>query len=169
MNTSMLETRAAGVRLIVFDVDGVMTDGNLYYGPEGEALKVFHVRDGHGLKRLAAAGLHVAVISGRTGEPVRRRLHELGIRRVHLGIDDKLEAFKHLLARLELEPRQAAFMGDDTPDADAMRHAGLALTVADAHPEIRALAHWTSSLPGGRGAVREASDWLLSLYTQDAH
>lgn len=156
------QARAAGVRLAVFDIDGVMTDGRLYYGPQGEALKVFHVHDGYGLKMLAAAGVQVAVISGRTGDAVRARLRDLGVEHAYLGVGEKLPVFERLLAQLDFTPAQAAFMGDDLPDAPAMAHAGLALTVPDAHPEVRAIAHWISTSPGGRGAVREACDWLLS-------
>ena len=158
---------AAGVRVLVLDVDGVLTDGRLYYGPRGEALKVFHARDGAGLKRLAAAGVPVAVISGRRSAMTRLRCRELGIRHVLQGVQDKAAALRTLCARLRLEPADCACIGDDTPDIPLMRLAGLAYAVADAHPEARQAAHRVTTLPGGQGAVREVCDHLLAA-RQDA-
>ena len=153
---------AAGVRVLVLDVDGVLTDGRLYYGPRGEALKVFHVRDGAGLKQLAAAGLTVAVISGRRSTMTRLRCRELGIRHVLQGVRDKAAALRTLCTRLRVEPADCACIGDDTPDIPLMRLVGLAYAVADAHVEARQAAHRVTTLPGGQGAVREVCDQLLA-------
>jgi 3-deoxy-D-manno-octulosonate 8-phosphate phosphatase (KDO 8-P phosphatase) len=152
----------ARIRLLVLDVDGVLTDGLLYFGPRGEALKVFHSRDGAGLKQLAAAGVTVAVISGRRSDMTSRRCRELGVRHVMQGVQDKLAAFRRLCARLDLTAAACACIGDDTPDIPLMREAGLAFAVADAHPQARSAAHVVTTLPGGRGAVREVCDYLLA-------
>lgn len=152
----------ARIRLLILDVDGVLTDGRLYFGPQGEALKVFHVRDGVGLKQLVAAGIAVAVISGRRSEMTSRRCRELGVSHVMQGVKDKLTAFRRLCARLDLAAAACACIGDDTPDVPLMRAAGLAFAVADAHPQARGAAHVVTTLPGGGGAVREVCDYLLT-------
>jgi 3-deoxy-D-manno-octulosonate 8-phosphate phosphatase (KDO 8-P phosphatase) len=152
---------AARLRLLVLDVDGVMTDGALYFGARGEQLKVFHVRDGHGVKLVQAAGIKVAVISGRKSAAVARRCRDLGIRHVLQGIDNKSRALDVLLAKLKLTAAQLACVGDDTPDIPLFARAAFAVAVADAHPLARAAAHRITTLPGGRGAVREVCDWLL--------
>lgn len=154
--------RAADIRLAVFDVDGVLTDGRLWLGPDALELKTMHIRDGLGLKRLLAAGITPAVISGRPSRPVEDRLLELGLQYIYLDTEDKYEAFRGLLDDLGLAARQAAVMGDDLPDLPLMQAAGLALAVADAVPEVRAAAHWVSALPGGMGAVREGCDLLVA-------
>lgn len=152
---------AARVRLLVLDVDGVLTDGRLYYGARGETLKVFHVRDGHGLKLLAAAGITAAVISGRRSMMTARRCRELGVRTVLQGVADKLAAFQRLRDRLGISSRECACVGDDVPDVPLMREVGLAFAVADAHPQARSAAHVVTNLGGGQGAVREVCDYLL--------
>jgi len=152
---------AARVRLLVLDVDGVLTDGRLYYGARGEALKVFHVRDGLGLKLLAAAGVTVAVISGRRSNMTGRRCRELGVRHLVQGVDDKLAAFHRLRGRLGVAAGACACVGDDVPDVPLMREVGLSFAVADAHPQARSAAHVITQLPGGKGAVREVCDFLL--------
>lgn len=152
---------AARVRLLVLDVDGVLTDGRLYYGARGEALKVFHVRDGLGLKLLAAAGITVAVISGRRSAMTARRCRELGIRHLSQGVKDKLTAFQRLRGRLGMSSSVCACVGDDVPDIPLMREVGLSFAVADAHPHARSAAHIVTALPGGSGAVREICDFLL--------
>ena len=157
-----MSTDTARIRLLVLDVDGVLTDGRLYYGPRGEALKVFHVRDGAGLKQLCAAGVVVAVISGRRSAMTRQRCRELGIRHVIQGVADKQTALQRLCMRLAIEPAECACIGDDTPDVPMMRAAGLAFAVADAHEEARRAAHVVTVLPGGQGAVREVCDRLLA-------
>ena len=152
---------AARVRLLVLDVDGVLTDGRLYYGARGEALKVFHVRDGLGLKLLAAAGVTVAIISGRRSSMTGRRCRELGVRHLLQGVEDKLAAFHRLCERLGVSPSVCACVGDDLPDVPLMREVGLSFAVADAHPQACSAAHVITRLPGGKGAVREICDYLL--------
>ncbi len=155
------DVAAARVRLLVLDVDGVLTDGRLYYGTRGEALKVFHVRDGLGMKLLAAAGVTIAVISGRRSGMTGRRCRELGIRHSFQGVEDKLPVFHRLRERLGLAPSVCACVGDDVADIPLMREVGLAFAVADAHPQARSAAQMVTNLPGGRGAVREVCDYLL--------
>ena len=146
----------------MLDVDGVLTDGRLWYSANGEELKSFHVRDGLGIKSLLAAGTEVAIISGRASAAVARRAAELGIRHVVQGCDDKGRAFDTLCASLGVSPSAVACIGDDTPDLPMLTRAGLAVAVADAHPDVRAVANRVTTLPGGRGAVREVCDWLLA-------
>lgn len=149
------------IRLLVLDVDGVLTDGRLWFGARGELMKAFHVRDGHGIRQVLAAGIEIAVISGRRSAAVTRRCRELGIRRVLQGIDDKLAAFERLRRRLGLEAARCACVGDDVPDVPLMRAVGLAFAVADAHPAAIGAAHLVTRAAGGRGAVREVCDNLL--------
>jgi 3-deoxy-D-manno-octulosonate 8-phosphate phosphatase (KDO 8-P phosphatase) len=155
-------TALSEIRLLVLDVDGVLTDGRLRYGPQGESEKLFHVRDGYGIKTVLAAGIAVAVISGRNSQAVARRCEELGIRHVRQGIEDKASALQELFATLGIHARQCACVGDDEPDVPLMRQAGFAVAVADAHPTATAIAHRRTRLPGGAGAVREVCDWLLA-------
>jgi 3-deoxy-D-manno-octulosonate 8-phosphate phosphatase (KDO 8-P phosphatase) len=159
----MPDTRdiAAGVRLAVFDIDGVFTDGRIWLGTDGTEFKAFSVRDGVGVKQLLAAGIEIAIISGRASSAVDRRMAELGVGRVMQGIRDKGAALAQLLNETGVEPARVAYLGDDTPDLPAMQVVGLPAAVADAHPEVRAASLWTSSLPGGRGAVREFCEFLL--------
>jgi 3-deoxy-D-manno-octulosonate 8-phosphate phosphatase (KDO 8-P phosphatase) len=149
------------VRMLVLDVDGVLTDGRLYYGPRGESLKVFHVRDGHGIKQVAAHGITVAIISGRRSTALARRARELGIRHVIQGAEDKLDALTRLARERRLPLEQCACLGDDTPDVAILREAGLGIAVADAHPDALAAADLVTRRVGGQGAVREVCDWLL--------
>ena len=152
----------AAIRLLVLDVDGVLTDGRLYFGPRGEALKVFHVRDGLGVRALHRAGVTVAVISGRRSRMVQTRCRELGIAHLYQGEDDKLAAFTRLCARLRVTPSSCACVGDDLPDLPLMRRVALSFAVADAHHAVRRAADVVTRLPGGRGAVREVCERLLA-------
>ena len=154
--------RARHIRLLVLDVDGVLTDGRLYLSAAGEELKVFHVRDGSGLVAVQRAGITVAIISGRDSAAVTRRAAELGIRHVRQGVGDKGAALDQLLDELGVSAAATACVGDDTPDVPMLRRAGLAIGVADAHPALLAAAHWVTPSNGGHGAVREACDLLLS-------
>jgi 3-deoxy-D-manno-octulosonate 8-phosphate phosphatase (KDO 8-P phosphatase) len=154
--------RARRIRLLVLDVDGVLTDGRLYLAAAGEELKVFHVRDGSGLVAIQRAGVTVAIISGRDSAAVTRRAGELGIRHVRQGVGDKGAELDRLLAELGVPAEETACVGDDTPDAPMLRRAGLAIGVADAHPALLAAAHWVTKSSGGHGAVREVCDLLLS-------
>ncbi len=153
--------RAAHVSLMVFDVDGVMTDGRLYYGAQGEALKVFDVRDGHGIRMLLARGVDIALLSARRSEIVALRARELGIPRAVQGATDKAAAFGALLTESGLSAEQAGFVGDDLPDLPVLRMAGFAATVADAREEVKAAAHWIAPFPGGHAAVRAIADFVL--------
>ncbi|MGH8287385.1 MAG: KdsC family phosphatase [Steroidobacteraceae bacterium] len=155
-------TNPCDVRLLVLDVDGVLTDGRLWLGPRGEVLKAFHVRDGHGIRAVLSAGIEIAVISGRRSAAVKRRCRELGIRRVFQGIEDKHALFEHVRRKLGVSAAQCACVGDDAPDVRLMRAAGLAFAVADAHASARAAAHYVTRHAGGAGAVREVCDRLLA-------
>jgi 3-deoxy-D-manno-octulosonate 8-phosphate phosphatase (KDO 8-P phosphatase) len=156
------QQRAADIRLLVLDVDGVLTDGRLYFSPQGEELKVFHVRDGAGIVQVLRAGIAVAVISGRDSRAVERRMTELGVSWVRQGVGDKLASLRELLDILGLGPQAVACIGDDTPDLPLLEHARLGIAVADAHATVREAAHYVTRLPGGQGAVREVCDLLLA-------
>ena len=155
------EQRAAQIRLVALDVDGVLTDGRLYYGAQGEALKVFDVRDGHGIKMLLDQGVEVAILSARSSEIVATRARELGIRRVMQGRGNKADAWHELLAETGIRTEHAGFIGDDLPDLPVLAEAGLAATVADARNEVKNVAHWIAPQPGGRGAVRALAEFIL--------
>lgn len=161
MVSARLRRRAAQVRCAVFDIDGVMTDGRLYLGPDGQEWKAVSVRDGLGIKLLLKAGVEVAVISGRPSKAMEQRLRALGVRHIFMNTEDKLPAYQTLQKKLSVSDPECAVMGDDTPDLPLLERAGLALTVADAHPSLHKVVHWTSVHDGGRGAVREACDLIL--------
>jgi 3-deoxy-D-manno-octulosonate 8-phosphate phosphatase (KDO 8-P phosphatase) len=160
-------TPLSNVQLLILDVDGVLTDGRLYFGAKGEALKVFHVRDGHGIKLLMAAGVQVAALSGRRSGATAARLRELRVPTVVQGCSDKLAAFTKLTKRLKVDPLNCACIVDDTPDLPLMSAVGLAAAVADAHPVVLSAAHWIAHSPGGSGAVRELCDALLRARAGD--
>ncbi|MDA1106827.1 MAG: 3-deoxy-manno-octulosonate-8-phosphatase KdsC [Proteobacteria bacterium] len=153
--------KAAQIKLVVFDVDGVLTDGSLYLGDDGQEYKAFHSRDGHGMKMLKRTGVHIAVITGRTSQVVAHRMANVGVEHVYQGHTDKLPAFETLLAKLGVEAQQTAFVGDDVVDLPAMRRAGLAIAVQDAHPLVKAHAHWQTPSPGGRGAARDVCELIM--------
>ena len=152
---------AQDVRVAFFDVDGVLTDGGVYFSSEGETQKRFNSLDGYGLKLLQAAGIVPAVITGRDSNPLRLRLAELGIGHAHFAVQDKLAAAQSTLRSLNLRWNQAAAMGDDWPDLVLMRHCVFACAPKNAHVEVVAAAHYVTSKPGGEGAVREFCDLLL--------
>ena len=158
-----LAARAAKIELLLLDVDGVLTDGSILYTAEGIEIKRFHVRDGSGLKSWHDLGKRSAILSGRTSPAVELRAAELGIAPVIQGQSDKLAAFDRLLAEIGLRPEQVCAVGDDLPDLPVLRRAGLAVAVADACHEVRAAADYTTGVPGGRGAVRDAIEWLMKL------
>jgi 3-deoxy-D-manno-octulosonate 8-phosphate phosphatase (KDO 8-P phosphatase) len=162
MQPGELRTAAARVRLLVLDVDGVLTDGRLWYDAEGRESKSFHVRDGYGLQQVMAAGVTVAVISGRRSPAAAARLAELQVAHVFLGRNDKRDVFDQLLAELGVPASQVACVGDDVTDLGIMGLAGLGITVADAHPDVLRAADWVTEAGGGRGAVREVCDLLLA-------
>ena len=153
--------RAQPVRVVFFDVDGVLTDGGLYFTEAGEAIKRFHTLDGHGIKLLQRAGITPAVVSGRDSLALRSRLGALGVIHTRFGTEDKRPAAEAILAELGLEWSAAAAMGDDWPDLPMLRRAALVCTPPTAHPEVLALAHHVTTRPAGAGAVRELCDLLL--------
>jgi 3-deoxy-D-manno-octulosonate 8-phosphate phosphatase (KDO 8-P phosphatase) len=150
------------IRLIAFDVDGVLTDGGLYLTDSGEEFKRFNSLDGHGLKMLKASGVELAIITGRTSRCVELRAKNLGITHLYQGIEKKWDAMQQLLDKLQLAPDVAAFMGDDVVDLPVMRRVGFAVTVAKASPTVRDHAHYTTKLEGGHGAVREVCELIMS-------
>jgi 3-deoxy-D-manno-octulosonate 8-phosphate phosphatase (KDO 8-P phosphatase) len=153
--------RAKAVRLLLLDVDGVLTDGRLYFGHTGETLKVFHVRDGHGIKMVQRSGIEVAMLSGRHSDAAFHRAKELGVSRFYESLRDKVPVLEELMAALQLTGQQIAMVADDLVDLPIMSRVGLAVAVADAVPEVRAAAHWVTGNRGGQGAVREVCDLLL--------
>jgi 3-deoxy-D-manno-octulosonate 8-phosphate phosphatase (KDO 8-P phosphatase) len=153
--------RAQGVRVVFFDVDGVFTDGGLFFTDSGETIKRFSTLDGHGLKMLQKAGITPAVITGRDSAPLRTRLQALGISHVRYGTEDKAPAAQEILNELGLDWSQAAHMGDDWPDMAVMTRAAFACAPNNAHIEVKAIAHYVTQRDGGHGAVREFCDLLL--------
>ena len=153
--------KARHIALAVFDVDGVLTDGGLILGEDGAEFKIFHVRDGQGLVLLRDSGCKVAVITARNSKIVAERMNSLGIEHVYQGQSDKGKAFAGLLMKLGLDARQTAYVGDDLLDLPAMKCAGLAVAVADAHPVVRAQAHWVTAARGGHGAAREVCEFIM--------
>lgn len=163
------EQRAQRLRLFAFDVDGVLTDGSLWIGAHGEVFKAFSVHDGYGLTLLRRAGWKLAIVTGRQSEIVERRAEELGIDLVLQSVQDKAQGLREACARLQVDPAQAGYIGDDWPDLPALREAGFAATVAQAPAALRAAAHWVATAPPGRGAVRELCEWLLRTRGQWPH
>jgi 3-deoxy-D-manno-octulosonate 8-phosphate phosphatase (KDO 8-P phosphatase) len=152
---------ARAVRLLICDVDGVLTDGRIIFDDNGVQSKSFDVRDGHGLKMLQREGVTVALITGRSSKVVEARARELGITEVFQGIKQKRPVFEELIARLGLKPREVAYVGDDVVDLPVMVLVGLSVAVADAHADVRAMADHVTERPGGRGAVREVCELIL--------
>jgi 3-deoxy-D-manno-octulosonate 8-phosphate phosphatase (KDO 8-P phosphatase) len=163
------EQRAARIRMMVLDVDGVLTDGRLYYGAQGEALKAFDVRDGHGIKMLIANGVDVALLSARSSPIVAIRASELGIRHVLQGQSEKVQGLTELLLDTGLTAADCGYAGDDLPDLPVLRAVGFAASVADASDEVRAAAHWVAPRAGGCGAVRALAEYVLRAKGIDLH
>ncbi len=161
LSSAEIQQRASKIRCVFLDIDGVLTDGKLYIGPNSEETKTNYVRDGYGIKLALKLGLQVAVISGRPSESMRRRLEWLGVKHIALDTEDKEPAYLRMCAEMGLSDEQCAHVGDDVPDVPLLKRVGLACTVADAHPKALAAAHWTSRYIGGHGAVREAIDLVL--------
>jgi len=156
-----LRERAKRIRLLLIDVDGVLTDGRIIYGNAGLEVLAFHVRDGLALKLAQQAGITVGLLSGRKSEALLRRAEELGVGEVHCGLEDKTYVYRQLLMRHRLTDAEVAYIGDDLPDLPLLRQVGLAIAVADAPVEVRRAAHLVTALRGGKGAVREAVECLL--------
>jgi 3-deoxy-D-manno-octulosonate 8-phosphate phosphatase (KDO 8-P phosphatase) len=157
---SDLLERGARIRLLLLDVDGVLTDGRLYYGPEGEALKTFDVRDGHGMVMLRDH-VELGILSGRPAGPTASRLQDLRVRHASFGNREKLPPYEELVARLGISDAEVAYMGDDVNDLPVIRRVGLSACPADACPEVLAEARFVASAPGGKGAVRELCELIL--------
>ncbi|MGO9444664.1 MAG: KdsC family phosphatase [Thiobacillaceae bacterium] len=153
--------RALRLRLIVFDVDGVMTDGTLYLADDGQEYKGFNSLDGHGLKMLKRSGVELAIITGRTSKVVEHRATNIGITHLYQGVHDKLAVYHQLLERLDMPAEATAYMGDDVVDLPVMRRVGLALTVPAAPELVKAHSHYITSRAAGRGAVREVCEWIM--------
>lgn len=153
--------RAARVRLLGLDVDGVLNDGTVWYGVDGETLKPFNILDGLGIRMLLDSGIAIAIVTARRSKPLELRARDLGIPHLHMGVNDKLAVWEELLHQLGLSPEQTAYMGDDLIDLKVLRRAGMALTVPNGHPLLAQHCHWRSTRPGGSGAVREACEMIL--------
>lgn len=153
--------RAEDISLVIFDVDGVLTDGGLYLSDDGQETKRFHARDGLGMKMLHQSGIQLAIITGRTSDVVAHRARELNIDHVYQGRKDKLPAFEQLCASTGKAASEIAYMGDDLIDLPVLRRVGLALTVPNAHDEVAEIAHWVSTASAGNGAAREACEFIL--------
>lgn len=165
--TADATARAANVRLMIFDVDGVLTDGSLHFSADGEVMKTFNVLDGHGIKLLQNAGVVTAIISARKSAIVLRRATDLGVAHVHQGAHDKRAIFEQLLAETGIAPEACGFVGDDVIDLPILSRVGFAASVPGGHPEVRSRVHYVTQACGGRGAVRELCD--LILHAQDKY
>lgn len=156
------EERAQKIQIILFDVDGIMTDGSLYFCENGSEIKTFNILDGQGIKLLQKAGLKTGIITGRKSTMVEKRASDLGIDYLFQGREDKIDVLDKLLGELELTYEQVAYMGDDLPDLPIIRRVGLGITVANGHPIVAEHAYWQTEKSGGQGAVRELCDKLLT-------
>ncbi len=159
--TDSTSDKARHVRLLIVDVDGVLTDGGLHFDNRGEEYKTFNSLDGHGLRMLLDSGIEVAVITGRKSKIVTHRMTELGVRHLYQGNRDKLPALEKLLAELGVDASETAYVGDDLPDLPIMQRVGLAIAVQNAHGFVKQHCDWVTSASGGHGAVREVTDFLL--------
>ncbi|MEE3279964.1 MAG: HAD hydrolase family protein [Pseudomonadota bacterium] len=157
-----LRSKLAGTEMLILDVDGVLTDGRLLYGSGGIEMKAFNVHDGHGLKKVQQEGVSIAIVSGRTSDIVEKRADELGIRFLYQNVVQKDNVLKELTEKSGIDPRQMAHVGDDLPDLALFRHVGLGIAVANARPEVRKSADFTTEAKGGEGAVREVCELLLA-------
>jgi 3-deoxy-D-manno-octulosonate 8-phosphate phosphatase (KDO 8-P phosphatase) len=153
--------KARKLKLLILDVDGVLTDGRLFFDNEGNEYKAFHARDGHGIKLLRQTGVEVAVISGRKSSSVALRMKSLGIEHVYQGHENKVAAFNDVIGLMGIKPEQAAHVGDDLLDLPIMIRVGLAIAVSDANFAVKQRADWCTALPGGQGAVREVCDFIM--------
>lgn len=156
-----INEKAARVRLLIFDVDGVLTDGSLFVGDDGQEYKAFNSRDGHGIKMLQKYGVEIAIITGRTSQVVEHRMANLGITHIYQGKLEKLPAYEELRKKLGISPEETAYVGDDVVDLPVMRRVGLAIAVQDAHPLVRQHSHWQTPSTGGRGAARDVCEMLM--------
>ncbi|OGT90873.1 MAG: 3-deoxy-D-manno-octulosonate 8-phosphate phosphatase [Gammaproteobacteria bacterium RIFOXYA12_FULL_61_12] len=154
-------TKAAKIRLVIFDVDGVLTDGSLFYGDDGQEYKAFNSKDGHGMVMLRDCGIRIGIITGRSSEVVRIRMASLGVEQVYQGQKDKLPAYEQMKSDLGLTDEQVAYVGDDVVDLPVMSRVGLSIAVADAHELVCEKADWRTLAGGGKGAAREVCELLM--------
>ena len=154
-------TRTKNIRLVIFDVDGVLTDGSIIISDDGQETKAFHSRDGHGMKLLQYTGVEIGIITGRTSKVVEHRMNSLGVNHVFQGQQVKLPAFESLIAQLNLTAEQCAYVGDDIVDLAIMSRVGLAIAVQDAHSVVKKHAHWITPSAGGKGAAREVCELIM--------
>ncbi|MDD5631036.1 MAG: 3-deoxy-manno-octulosonate-8-phosphatase KdsC [Methylococcales bacterium] len=157
----VITEKAKKIKLLILDVDGVLTDGKLFFDHQGIEYKSFHARDGHGIKLLRQTGVEVAVISGRKSNSVTLRMKNLGIEHVYQGHENKRAAFNEIIEKTGITPEQAAHVGDDLLDLPIMIRVGLSIAVADANFAVKQRADWCTALPGGHGAVREVCDFIM--------
>ena len=153
--------KAAKIKLVIFDVDGVLTDGSLFFGHDGREYKVFHSRDGHGMKMLRQSGVEIGIITARSSQAVAHRMANLGLEHVYQGQLEKMPAYEKLKDKLGLSAEEIAYVGDDVIDLPIMTRVGFAVTVADGHDEVVKRSHWQTSLPGGRGAARQVCEFIM--------
>lgn len=153
--------KAANIKLVIFDVDGVLTDGSLFIGDDGQEYKAFNSKDGHGMRMLQDAGVDIAIITGRVSNVVEHRVNDLGIKHVYQGKRQKLPAFEELLEKVNLKPEEVAYVGDDVVDLPVMTKVGLAICVQDGHPFVKKHAHLITEHGGGRGAGRDVCEMIL--------
>ena len=158
--------KAAGIKLVIFDVDGVLTDGSLFIGDDGQEYKAFNSKDGHGMRMLQDAGVDIAIITGRVSNVVEHRMKDLGIKHVYQGKRQKLPAFEELLQKVGLPAEQVAYVGDDVVDLPVMSKVGLAICVQDGHGFVKKHAHWITEHGGGRGAGRDVCELILQARGQ---
>lgn len=153
--------QAKKIKLVIFDVDGVLTDGSLFFGDDGQEYKAFYSRDGLGIKLLQRTGVEVGIITARNSKLVNHRMENLGIKHLYQGRLDKIAAFDDLIAKLNVSPEETAYAGDDVIDLPVMKKVGLAIAVQDAHPFVKKHAHWITEHNGGRGAARDVCELIM--------
>lgn len=156
-----IREKAEKIKLLILDVDGVFTTGQVCLDKDGHEIKVFHSHDGYGIKNLQRQGIHVAIISGRNSKACEHRMKELGVTHIHQGIKQKLPVFESLLKELDLAPSECGYVGDDVPDIPVMERVGLKVAVANATQPVKDIADWQTTIEGGRGAVREVCDLII--------
>jgi 3-deoxy-D-manno-octulosonate 8-phosphate phosphatase (KDO 8-P phosphatase) len=156
--------KAARIKLVIFDVDGVLTDGRLFYGDDGQEYKAFHSRDGHGMKMLQKSGVEIGIITGRNSKVVTHRMADLGVQHVYQGKLEKLPAFEELITKLGVAADEVAYVGDDVVDLPIMLRVGLAIAVADAHHVVIKHAHWQTGHGGGAGAARDVCELIMEAH-----
>ena len=156
--------KASHIKLVIFDVDGVLTNGALFYGDDGQEYKAFNSRDGHGMKMLQNSGVEIGIITGRTSNVVEHRMNNLGIQHIYQGKQEKLPAFEELVKKLGLTAKEVAYVGDDVVDLPILIRVGLAIAVGDAHQLVKQHAHWQTPNGGGQGAARDVCELIMEAH-----